>query len=147
MTRTPDFRLFDGTVIDHLPVGTAPRALTLLSLPREGPITVGINVPSPTRGRKDIVRVEGMILERAELDRLALLGREITVSQVASGKVVHKNVLTVPPELLGVIRCGNPTCITRTEEVASRFKRIGEFPYTFRCAYCERSVSWDEALE
>ena len=147
MTRTPDFRLVDGTVIDHLPVGTAPRALALLSLPREGPITVGINVPSPSRGRKDIVRVEGMILGRAELDRLALLGRKITVCQVKAGTVVSKTVLTVPSELHGVILCGNPTCITRSEDVASNFERRGEFPHTFRCVYCERTVSWDEALE
>ena len=91
MTRPPrDFRLVDGTVIDHLPVGTAARALELLGLPRDGSITVGINVPSPRRGRKDIVRVEGLVLEKHELDRLALLGPDITVSIVHDGTVSTK---------------------------------------------------------
>mgnify|MGYP001397197807 FL=1 len=48
-----DFRLQDGTVIDHLPVGTAARALGILGLPREGPVTVGMNVPSRRLGFKD----------------------------------------------------------------------------------------------
>ena len=74
MSSPHDFRLQDGTVIDHLPVGSAPKALAILELPREGPITVGINVPSARYGRKDIIRVEGLALRKSETDRLALLG-------------------------------------------------------------------------
>ncbi len=139
MTEEPrDFRLHDGTVIDHLPVGTAARALELLGLPREGPITVGINVPSPSHGAKDIVRVEGLFLEKHELDRLALLGADITVSIVRDGHVAGKTVLDVPDRLLGILTCRNPTCITNEENVQSVFLKLGGFPYRFRCAYCER---------
>ena len=138
MSRPRDFRLFDGTVIDHLPVGTAARALELLGLPREGPITVGINVPSPAHGRKDIVRVEGLILGKAELDRLSLLGPNITVSIVREGAVGDKIVLDVPERLIGILTCGNPTCITHDEEVQSVFLRVPGYPFRFKCAYCER---------
>ena len=138
MSRPRDFRLIEGTVIDHLPVGSAARALELLGLPREGPITVGINIPSPSHDRKDIVRVEGLFLEKPELDRLALLGPDITVSIVRGGEVDEKTVLDVPERLLGILDCPNPTCITNEEEVPSVFLRLGAFPYRFRCAYCER---------
>ncbi|MDF1701714.1 MAG: aspartate carbamoyltransferase regulatory subunit [Planctomycetota bacterium] len=138
MTQPSDFQLTAGTVIDHLPVGTAARALQLLGLPREGPITVGINVPSPRHGRKDIVRVEGLFLEKRESDRLALLGPNVSVSIVRDGAVAEKTVLDVPERLRGILTCPNPTCITNEEPVSSSFVRLGAFPYSFRCTYCER---------
>ncbi len=141
MTRPNDFRLRDGTVIDHLPVGTAIRALELLRIPRGGPVTVGINVPSRRHGHKDIVRVEGLELAKHELDRLALLGRGVTVSIVKDGDVVAKRVLEVPLRLEGVFRCPNPTCITNHEPHASVFERVGDYPYRFKCIYCERVTS------
>ena len=63
MTGPHDYRLTEGTVIDHLPVGTAARAMELLGLPREGPVTIGINVPSPSQEKKDIVpdRLRGIL--------------------------------------------------------------------------------------
>jgi aspartate carbamoyltransferase regulatory subunit len=144
VSRPRDFRLNDGTVIDHLPVGTAARALELLGLPREGPITVGINVPSPTVGRKDIVRVEGLFLEKRELDRLALLGPQLTVSIVRDGKISEKTVLDVPDRLIGILTCRNPTCVTHGEDVHTVFVKQEGFPYRFKCAYCERVTGADE---
>jgi aspartate carbamoyltransferase regulatory subunit len=138
VTGPRDFRLNEGTVIDHLPVGTAARAMELLGLPREGPVTVGINVPSPSHDGKDIVRVEGLFLEKHELDRLALLGPDITVSIVRAGSVAEKTVLDVPDRLLGILGCRNPTCITNAEGVQTVFLKRGEYPYRFQCAYCER---------
>ncbi len=144
MTRPKDFRLTEGTVIDHLPVGTAAEAMDLLDLPREGPITVGINVPSPRHGRKDIVRVEGLFLAKEELDRLALLGPNITVSIVREGEVVEKTVLDVPERLIGILPCRNPTCVTNEEEIHTVFLRQPGFPYQLKCAYCERITGVDE---
>jgi aspartate carbamoyltransferase regulatory subunit len=144
MSGPRDFRLVDGTVVDHLPVGTAARALELLGLPRDGPITVGINVPSPRRERKDIIRVEGLFLEKHELDRLALLGPDITVSIVHEGKVSAKTVLDVPERLIGILQCRNPTCVTNEEAVQTVFFKQEGFPYRFKCAYCERVSRVDE---
>ena len=136
-----DFQLQDGTVIDHLPVGTAAKALAILNLPRDGAITVGINVPSARYGRKDIIRVEGLALRKSETDRLALLGGTLSVSIVRSGKVASKQRLEVPERLVGVIRCANPTCITNHERIAPAFDRASSkatATLRLRCAYCER---------
>lgn len=133
-----DFRLVDGTVIDHLPVGTSPEALRLLGLPREGPVTIGMNVPSTQFGRKDIVRVEGLFLSKGELDRLSLLGPQVTVSIVRAGTVTEKTVLNVPERLIGVLPCRNPTCISHEEAVQSVFVRVAGLPLRLRCLYCER---------
>jgi aspartate carbamoyltransferase regulatory subunit len=138
VSRPNDFRLRDGTVIDHLPVGTAVRALELLKVPRNGPVTVGINVPSKRFGTKDIVRVEGLVLQKRELERLALLGRGVTVSIVKDGEIASKTVLEVPKQVEGILRCPNPTCVTNAERTPTRFFRVGDYPYRFKCAYCER---------
>ena len=133
-----DFRLQQGTVVDHLPVGTAARALSLLGLPREGPVTVGMNVPSKRYANKDIIRVEGLELRKAELDRLALFGPHVTVSIVQSGAVSKKLRLEVPERLVGVLRCPNPTCVTNHEKIVSVFERESASPLRLRCHYCER---------
>jgi aspartate carbamoyltransferase regulatory subunit len=138
MARPQDFKLSDGTVIDHLPVGTAARALAILGLPREGPVTVGINVPSARLGRKDIIRVEGLELRKSETDRLALLGPQVTVSIVKGGAVASKQRLEVPERLVGVIRCGNSTCITNVERTTPVLDRVQASPLRLKCAYCER---------
>lgn len=141
-----DFRLHEGTVIDHLPAGTAMRALRILQLPHDGPVTIGMNVPSPRYGSKDIVRVEGLELGKAQLDRLALLGQRVTVSIVQEGEVSGKVILEVPLRVVGTIRCPNPTCITNQEEVATVFRRLGSFPYRFQCNYCERITTADDEV-
>ena len=138
MSGPKDFRLVDGTVIDHLPVGTSSEALRLLGLPREGPVTIGMNVPSSRIGHKDIIRVEGLFLSKGELDRLSLLGADITVSIVRRGTVTSKTVPTVPERLIGVLACRNPTCISHEERVQSVFVRLPGQPIRLRCSYCER---------
>src|SRR5438477_6702503 len=114
-----DCQLQHGTVVDHLPAGGAALALANLGLPRSGPVTVGMNVPSARHGRKDIIRVEGLELRTSETDRLALLGPHVTVSIVKSGRVASKQRLEVPERLVGVVRCANPTCITNHERIAT----------------------------
>ncbi len=139
-----DFRLQDGTVIDHLPVGSAIKAVLMLKVPRDGPVTIGMNVPSARYGAKDIVRVEGLELDHDDLNRLALLGRRITVSIVKHGDVTGKVVLEVPKRVEGILECPNPTCITNKEGVPTIFHRLGDYPYRFRCHYCERMSRADE---
>ena len=146
MPSPSDFRLEQGTVIDHLPVGGAAIALTLLGLPREGPVTVGMNVPSKRMGRKDVVRCERLELRKAEIDRLALLGPQVTVSIVKGGAVFKKMRLEVPERLVGVLRCPNPTCVTNHESIPSVFERESVDPLVLRCHYCERRASEPRAF-
>jgi len=141
MASPQDFQLTDGTVVDHLPVGSAAKALTMLGLPREGPVTVGMNVPSKRLGRKDIIRVEGLELRKSEADRLALLGTGVTVSIVKKGAVVRKQRLEVPERLVGVLKCAHATCVTNHERTPSVFDRTSVSPLVLRCVYCERPAA------
>ena len=141
MASPQDFQLRDGTVVDHLPVGSATKALAMLGLPREGPVTVGMNVPSKRMGFKDIIRVEGLELRKSEADRLALLGPSVTVSIVKKGAVARKQRLEVPERLVGVLRCANATCVTNHERTPSVFDRTSVSPLVLRCVYCERPAA------
>ena len=143
MSRPRDFRLNDGTVIDHLPVGHRRARARAARLPREGPITVGINVPSPEpRAQGHRARRGALPRARRELDRLALLGPHITVSIVRDGRRRREDgARDVPERLIGILTCRNPTCITNDEDVPDGLPpQRGEFPYRFQCDYCDGAL-------
>jgi aspartate carbamoyltransferase regulatory subunit len=52
--------------------------------------------------------------------------------------VSSKQRLEVPERLVGVLKCGNPTCITNHERILPVFDRVQSSPLLLRCAYCER---------
>jgi aspartate carbamoyltransferase regulatory subunit len=54
-------------------------------------------------------------------------------------KVSVKKPVGVPKEIVGVIKCPNPNCITNTKEpVKSKFVA---HPRGFRCQYCDSIIS------
>jgi aspartate carbamoyltransferase regulatory subunit len=54
-------KICDGTVIDHIAAGNALAVLRILGIKgREGTVvSILMNVPSKTLGKKDIVKIEG----------------------------------------------------------------------------------------
>ena len=49
--------LKEGTVIDHLAVGTALKVLDILGISFEGSVTIGLNLDSKKMGQKDIIKI------------------------------------------------------------------------------------------
>jgi aspartate carbamoyltransferase regulatory subunit len=146
-TADPSYRvakLRSGTALDHLPAGTALRCLALLGEAPGGIVTVGLNLPSHRLRRKDILKLEGRLLTPAELARMSLLGPRATVAFIEDFKVVRKVRLEMPTVLDGVVRCPNPSCITRNDRVAPRARVESADPLRLRCHYCERRILADE---
>ena len=137
-------KLRSGTVIDHLPAGTALRCLALLGIEEDGIVTVGLNLPSRTQKRKDILKVENRILTAAELARLALYGPRATVSIIDDYEIVRKVPLELPTVLDNVLSCPNPSCITHHDPVAPRVRVEQKDPLRLRCHYCERRIRREE---
>ena len=134
MPSPQDFQLDNGTVIDHLPAGASARALAILGLPREGAVTVGMNVPSARHGRKDIIRVEGLELRTSETDRLALIGPQ-TVSIVKAGRS-RANSASGAERLAGVaLREPASRTTAHVDGLRPRPRRSGA-----PCAYRERAA-------
>ena len=82
----------NGTVIDHIPAGSALRVLELLNIGKgtSVPVSLVMNVPSKRMGTKDIVKVEDRELTQTELDRLALVAEGASVAIIRAYSVAEK---------------------------------------------------------
>ncbi|MEM2315950.1 MAG: aspartate carbamoyltransferase regulatory subunit, partial [Candidatus Nezhaarchaeales archaeon] len=117
-------KIKEGIVIDHLRAGTALKILEMLGITgKEGYIiTVAMNVPSQKLGTKDIIKIEGRYLSPSEVSKIALIAPKVTLNVIKDYQVVRKERLILPEEIVGIIKCSNPTCITNHEpQVQSKF--------------------------
>ncbi len=137
-------RIRSGTVIDHIPAGRALEVLRALGISgREGYRTIVLmNVESRKLGRKDVVKIEGKLLDSREVALVALAALSATISTVEDFEVRRKVRVSAPDEVEGLLKCPNPTCITNKERepVRSRFRRVGGRPVEYQCAYCGTMV-------
>jgi len=127
----------NGIVLDHIQAGRAMQIYTALRLDElDCTIAIVKNVKSKKMGRKDLIKIDEMI--GLDLDALGFIDQTITINIIREGKLVEKKRLQLPGELVNVIKCKNPRCITTTEqEVDQVFRLAGKTPPLYRCAYCE----------
>lgn len=142
-------KIRDGTVIDHIPAGRALDVLKILGISgREGMrVALVMNVESRKLGRKDIVKIENRFLKPEEVDRIALIAPTATINIIRDYEVVEKRRVVVPDEIVGILRCVNPLCISNSsrEPVVPRIAVVSRQPLKLRCAYCDEEFG-EEAL-
>lgn len=132
----------DGTVIDHIPPGKALAVYRALNLEPEGTISILINAISRKEGRKDILKVENRELAMDEVNKVALIAPKATINIIRDYEVVRKFKIAPPKRVKGLLRCGNPNCITNQREpVESEFRLASEKPLRLVCVYCERDLT------
>lgn len=142
-------RIGNGTVIDHIESGQALNVLRILGIARgytKTPVSVAMNVGSKV-GAKDIVKIEGRELKSAEVDKIALISPSATINIIREQEVIDKKKVRIPEFIEGVLECTNPNCITRSEEIRSRFLVEGRKPLKLRCVYCERIMEESEVIK
>jgi len=131
----------NGTVIDHITAGNAVMVLHILGIPKSSSSTVSVamNVQSKY-GKKDIVKVENRELDPKEVNKIALISPKATINIIRDYEVVKKHKVKLPDEIIGLVTCSNPTCVSnvKNEPVESRFKVICKDPARIKCYYCER---------
>jgi len=127
-----------GTVVDHVQAGMGKKVLDILGIDEKSGNRVALvmNVPSGKMGKKDIVKVEGILISKEKTDAIALVSPRATVNLIKDGKVVEKKQAELPGELNGIGRCPNPNCISTQEKAPGKFRLEGQ---KYRCAYCERT--------
>ena len=102
-------------------------------------VTLGLNYRSTKLGRKDMLKLSLDEVPDALLHVLSLVSPGITVKKIEAFRVAKKYGLEPPEEIVGIVRCRNPNCVTNTErQVRSRFVRLAGSGTSFRCGYCER---------
>lgn len=136
--------LSEGTVIDHLVAGTALKVLQILGVHFEGAVTIGLNLESRKVGSKDIIKIERRELTPEEVAKIALISPRATFSIIRDYQVVEKFTPTLPKTIENLIRCPNPSCISREERVRTKFAVLRSEPLRVRCQYCERSLKKEE---
>lgn len=132
----------NGTVIDHIECGMALKVLRILGVEGHNvrsTISILMHVPSKKAGWKDVVKVEDRELDPKEVDKISLISPKATINIIRDFNVAEKYKVKLPTIVRGIVRCGNPNCITNLNEpVEPEFTIESKDPPVLRCIYCDR---------
>ncbi|MEW5845024.1 MAG: aspartate carbamoyltransferase regulatory subunit [Bacteroidota bacterium] len=128
-----------GTVIDHIPAQNLFKVITILGLDKiPNQITFGTNLESKLLGKKAIVKIAGKFFERDEINRIAMVAPHAKLNIIKNYEVTEKMLVEVPNEIVGIVKCVNPKCITNVEKVTPKFKVVDKSSVSLKCHYCEK---------
>lgn len=129
-----------GIVLDHIRAGCGMTIFRELRLADTGyAVALLMNVPSTKLGRKDMIKVSGVL--DLDLAMLGLLDPGITVNYIEEGVVKRKVKPGLPDRVVGLIRCKNPRCVTSSEGYApSIFTLVDRERKEYQCFYCGERV-------
>ena len=87
-------------------------------------------------GKKDIIKIDKSI--DLDLNILGYIDPNITINIIKDDKRVEKYHVELPKQIVNIIKCKNPRCITSTEqELKQVFILTDKEKKTYRCKYCE----------
>lgn len=137
--------LRNGTVIDHIPSDALFRAVRILGIERLGSsVTIGNNLSSRRFGSKGIIKVADVEFPEEDLNRIAIIAPSAMVNIIRDYDVVEKRPVALPDTLVGIVRCGNPKCVTNHEPMPTRFKVVNRDKVEVRCCYCNHTFSGED---
>ncbi len=127
----------NGFVIDHIKAGQGMEIYKFLGLEHLNcPIAIIKNAYSRRMGRKDIIKVDTDTT--LDLSVLGYIDPDVTVNVICDGVNVKKYHPELPLEIVNIVPCKNPRCITSTEqELPHIFRLTDKENRTYRCIYCE----------
>lgn len=128
----------EGFVLDHIQAGKSMEIYKDLKLDKlDCCVAIIKNARSNKMEKKDIIKVECPV-DVMNLDILGFIDHNITVNIIKDGKIIRKEELTLPEQIVNVIRCKNPRCITSVEqELPHIFLLTDPEKEIYRCKYCE----------
>ena len=130
-------KIEDGIVLDHIKAGQGMRLYNILGLHKlDCEVALIQNAPSQKHGRKDILKIDKLI--DLNIDAVGFVDPGITVNIIEGGKLAKRKHLELPTEIVDVIKCKNPRCITTIEqELPQVFRLTDAVNKVYRCKYCE----------
>lgn len=141
--------LRNGTVIDHIPSTALFQAVKILGIAElDTNVTIGFNLDSRKLGKKGIIKVADVEFPEGILDRIALIAPTAVVNTIRDYEVVEKHPVKLPDTVTGIVKCGNPKCITNNEPMSTVFHVAhgsGPKPAVLRCHYCNHAVEASKA--
>ncbi|HOO94151.1 MAG TPA: aspartate carbamoyltransferase regulatory subunit [Proteiniphilum sp.] len=137
--------LENGTAIDHIPSDAVFKVVTLLQLQKlNNRITIGNNLKSSKMGSKGIIKVSDKFFREDEINRIALVAPNVNLNIIRNFEVVEKKKVVLPDEIIEIVRCNNPKCITNNEPMKTRFHVIDKELVELQCHYCELKIRKEE---
>ena len=131
--------LQNGTVIDHIPTDKVFTIVSLLGLKNsELNITIGNNLPSKKLGKKGIIKVADRFFSDEEISRLSVVAPNAQLNIIHNYEVVEKKQVIMPDVVKGIVKCGNPKCITNNEPMTTIFHVVCKENGILKCHYCEK---------
>jgi len=137
--------LENGTAIDHIPTEELFKVVSLLQLQKiDHRITIGNNLRSRKMGKKGIIKIADKFFREDEINRIALIATNVSLNIIKDYEVVEKKEITLPDEIVEIVKCNNPKCITNNEPMKTRFHVIDKEKVILQCHYCELKINKDE---
>ena len=137
--------LKNGIVIDHIPSSSLFKVVNLLGLDKlENNVTIGNNFDSGSMGKKGFIKLADIELPEETLNRIAVIAPNAVINIIRDYEVVNKHSVVLPENLIDIVKCNNPKCISNNEPMRTHFHVIDRATTTLRCHYCERLVAHDQ---
>ena len=135
----------NGVVIDHIKAGQAMEIYKFLGLDKfDCTVAIIKNAQSRRMGKKDIIKIDSEVVP--DLSVLGYIDHNLTVNIIKDGANVSKYHPELPLEIVDIVKCKNPRCITSTEqELDHVFRQVDAAHNIWRCAYCEGKCDPAEA--
>lgn len=131
--------LKNGTVIDHIPTDKLFTIVNLLGLQNsDSKITIGNNFISKKLGTKGIIKVADRFFSDEEISRLSIVAPNVQLNIIRDYEVTEKKKIIMPDVVKGIVKCGNPKCITNNEPMTTIFHVLSKENGVLKCHYCEK---------
>ena len=137
--------LQNGIVIDHIPCSSLFKVVNILGIEKmENGVFIGNNLSSRSMGRKGLIKMADVDLPKEILNRIAVIAPNAVIKIIRDYAVVEKHRVELPEDLIDIVKCNNPKCISNNEPMKTHFHVVDPENITLRCHYCERIVNHDE---
>lgn len=134
----------EGTVIDHIPAPALFKVVSLLNLDKlDTMITIGNSLGSKKLEKKGIIKLSKVFFKDDEINKIALVAPCAKLNIIRDYDVVEKRVVEIPDEIIGIVKCVNPKCITNNQLVTTRYEVVSKSEVKLKCHYCEKITDQD----
>jgi len=134
----------EGTVIDHIPASVLFKVVSILNLDKlDTMITIGNSLESDKLGKKGIIKLSKVFFQDKDINKIALVAPSAKLNIIRNYEVVEKKVVSIPDDIVGIVKCVNPKCITNNEDITTRFEVVSKNEVRLKCHYCEKITNQD----
>ena len=130
----------NGYVIDHISAGHAMKIYDYLKLEDlDCSVAMIMNARSTKMGKKDIIKIDQKV--KIDFDVLVYIDPNITINVIENDKKVKKFHPELKNELIDIVKCKNPRCITSVERGLKHICILKDKENAkYRCKYCDSEV-------